>query len=59
MNPSRSCPSQPSTRARAGYGSDVAAILFSILMIIGGASGNMVLRGTNSSQALVAAGLAS
>ncbi len=41
---------------KAGYGSDVAAILFSILMIIGGASGNMVLRGTNSSQALVAAG---
>ena len=41
---------------KAGYGNDVIAILFSIFLIIGGASGNMVLRGTESSPALLVAG---
>ena len=41
---------------KSGYGSDVVAVLFSIFLIIGGASGRMVLRGTNSSPALVVAG---
>ena len=43
---------------KSGYGSDILGILFSIFLIIGGASGKMVLRGTDSSPALVAAGFA-
>ncbi len=46
------------TKPKAGYASDVLGILFSILLIIGGLSGSMLLRGTNSSQALVIAGFA-
>ncbi|MGI6174410.1 MAG: hypothetical protein ACOYI8_11040 [Christensenellales bacterium] len=43
---------------KAGYLSDVLGILFSIFLIFGGLSGRLVLRGTNSSQALVIAGVA-
>lgn len=42
----------------SSYSSDVFGILISIFLIIGGLSGRMVLRGTNSSPALVVAGFA-
>lgn len=45
-------------RPKASYGSDVLAMLFSLLLILGGSSGRFVLRGTNSSTALVIAGFA-
>lgn len=41
---------------KANYAGDVLAILISIVLIIGGASGTMVLRGTDSSPALVLVG---
>ena len=41
---------------KSGYGSDVLQILFSLFLIIGGLSGRMVLRFTDSSPALVVAG---
>lgn len=41
---------------KAGYGGDVLGMLFSVFLIIGGLSGRMVLRFTNSSPALVVAG---
>lgn len=41
---------------KAGYGSDILGMLFSVFLIIGGLSGRMVLRFTNSSPALVVAG---
>lgn len=40
------------------HGQDIVSILFSLLLIIGGASGQFVLRGTSSSSALVLAGIA-
>lgn len=40
------------------YGNQILAVAWSLIMIMGGASGNMVLRGTNSSPALVIAGFA-
>jgi hypothetical protein len=43
---------------RAGMGSLVIGLLVSIALIIGGLSGEFVLRGTNSSGALIAAGFA-
>ena len=42
----------------SSYSGDVFGVLISIFLIIGGLSGRMVLRGTNSSPALVAAGFA-
>ena len=41
---------------KAGYGGDILGMLFSVFLIIGGLSGRMVLRFTNSSPALVVAG---
>lgn len=41
---------------KSGYGSDIFGILISVGLILGGLSGRMVLRGTNSSPALVVAG---
>ena len=41
---------------KAGYASDFFGILISIALIIGGLSGKLVLRGTQSSTALVIAG---
>ena len=43
---------------KAGYSNDILGILVSVGLIFGGLSGRMVLRGTNSSPALVAAGFA-
>ena len=43
---------------KSGYGNDVLGILVSVGLILGGLSGRMVLRGTNSSPALVVAGFA-
>jgi hypothetical protein len=43
---------------RTGMGSLVVGLLVSALLIIGGLSGQFVLRGTNSSRALVAVGFA-
>ena len=40
------------------YSGDIIGILISLFLIIGGASGRMVLRGTQSSPALVVAGFA-
>ena len=42
---------------KGGYSSDVFGILISLGLIFGGLSGRMVLRGTNSSPALVVAGI--
>jgi len=42
---------------KAGYSGDVFGILVSLGLIFGGLSGRMVLRGTNSSPALVVAGV--
>ena len=39
------------------YASDIGSILFSIVLIMAGASGQFVLRGTNSSTALIVAGM--
>ena len=41
---------------KSGYGNDIFGMLVSIGLIFGGLSGTMVLRGTNSSPALVAVG---
>ena len=41
---------------KAGYSNDIFGILISVGLIFGGLSGRMVLRGTNSSPALVVAG---
>ena len=41
---------------KAGYRNDIFGILISVGLIFGGLSGRMVLRGTNSSPALVVAG---
>ena len=41
---------------KAGYGSDILGMVFSVFLIIGGLSGRMVLRFTDSSPALVVAG---
>ena len=41
---------------KASYSGDVLGMIMSVLLIIGGASGNWVLRGTSSSTALVVAG---
>lgn len=41
---------------KQGYGSDVFAVLLSVCLILGGMSGQFVLRGTQSSTALVVAG---
>ena len=41
---------------KKGYGNDIFGILVSIFLIIGGLSGRLVLRGTDSSPALVIAG---
>ena len=41
---------------KSGYGNDIFGILISVGLIFGGLSGRMVLRGTNSSPALVVAG---
>ncbi|MBR0092244.1 MAG: hypothetical protein IJP92_11145 [Lachnospiraceae bacterium] len=49
-------PDVQSTR-KTGYGGNIMSMLFSILLIFGGASGQFVLRGTNSSMALVIAGV--
>ena len=43
-------------RPRSGSGGNVLSILFSVFLILGGLSGRYVLRGTNSSAALVVAG---
>ena len=41
---------------KAGYGSDIFGVLISVGLILGGLSGQFVLRGTQSSTALVVAG---
>ena len=41
---------------KSGYGNDIIGILISVGLIFGGLSGRMVLRGTNSSPALVVVG---
>ena len=43
-------------RPKSGSGSNILSILFSIFLILGGLSGRYVLRGTNSSGALVVVG---
>ena len=43
-------------RPKSGSGSNILSILFSIFLILGGLSGRYVLRGTNSSGALVGVG---
>ena len=43
---------------RAGYSNDIFGMLISVGLIFGGLSGRMVLRGTDSSPALVVAGFA-
>ncbi len=45
-------------KPEANYGRDIWGIIVSILLIFGGASGQFVLRGTNSSTGLVIAGIA-
>lgn len=42
--------------SKVGYGGDILGMLISLVLIFGGLSGRLVLRGTNSSTALVVVG---